>query len=170
MSRSAILLVGGMGTRLHPLTLSMPKPMLPVAGVPFTEHQILKARDAGISEIVAKAMAASARRAGGRPPRLRGGVGCGGIRLGCRDGSHLDRGAHRAHRRRHRCGDHAVERAVAGVEVLLAIGHLEEAGAEDGHVDRAAGVGQRALREVHRAVLVDIHRRQMRPHARAIVN
>ena len=52
MSRSAILLVGGMGTRLHPLTLSMPKPMLPVAGVPFTEHQILKARDAGISEIV----------------------------------------------------------------------------------------------------------------------
>lgn len=52
MSRSAILLVGGMGTRLHPLTLSMPKPMIPVAGVPFTEHQILKARDAGISEII----------------------------------------------------------------------------------------------------------------------
>jgi mannose-1-phosphate guanylyltransferase len=52
MSRSAILLVGGMGTRLHPLTLSMPKPMLPVAGVPFTEHQIVKAREAGITEIV----------------------------------------------------------------------------------------------------------------------
>lgn len=52
MSRSAILLVGGMGTRLHPLTLNMPKPMLPVAGVPFTEHQIIKAREAGITEIV----------------------------------------------------------------------------------------------------------------------
>lgn len=50
--RSAILLVGGMGTRLHPLTLNTPKPMLPVAGVPFTEHQIVKAREAGIEEIV----------------------------------------------------------------------------------------------------------------------
>ncbi len=49
---SAILLVGGMGTRLQPLTLSTPKPMLNVAGVPFTEHQIVKAREAGITEIV----------------------------------------------------------------------------------------------------------------------
>ncbi|CAN2244077.1 GCD1 Nucleoside-diphosphate-sugar pyrophosphorylase involved in lipopolysaccharide biosynthesis/translation initiation factor 2B, gamma/epsilon subunits (eIF-2Bgamma/eIF-2Bepsilon) [actinobacterium SCGC AAA044-D11] len=50
--RSAILLVGGRGTRLAPLTNNTPKPMLQVAGVPFTEHQILKARDAGITEIV----------------------------------------------------------------------------------------------------------------------
>ena len=50
--RSAILLVGGRGTRLAPLTNNVPKPMLQVAGVPFTEHQILKARGAGISEIV----------------------------------------------------------------------------------------------------------------------
>ena len=49
---SAILLVGGLGTRLHPLTLQTPKPMLPVAGIPFTEHQIAKARAAGIEEIV----------------------------------------------------------------------------------------------------------------------
>jgi mannose-1-phosphate guanylyltransferase len=41
-----------MGTRLHPLTLKTPKPMLQVAGVPFTEHQIRKAADAGITEIV----------------------------------------------------------------------------------------------------------------------
>ena len=52
MSTSAILLVGGMGTRLLPLTLKTPKPMLQVAGVPFTEHQIRKAADAGIAEIV----------------------------------------------------------------------------------------------------------------------
>ncbi len=52
VNRSAILLVGGRGTRLQPLTNNTPKPMLQVAGVPFTEHQILKARDAGISEIV----------------------------------------------------------------------------------------------------------------------
>jgi mannose-1-phosphate guanylyltransferase len=52
MSTSAILLVGGMGTRLMPLTSKTPKPMLQVAGVPFTEHQIRKAAQAGISEIV----------------------------------------------------------------------------------------------------------------------
>jgi len=52
MRTSAILLVGGMGTRLMPLTSKTPKPMLQVAGVPFTEHQIRKAAQAGISEIV----------------------------------------------------------------------------------------------------------------------
>ncbi|MCX6446958.1 MAG: NDP-sugar synthase [Actinobacteria bacterium] len=52
MKTSAILLVGGMGTRLMPLTSKTPKPMLQVAGVPFTEHQIRKASQAGISEIV----------------------------------------------------------------------------------------------------------------------
>ena len=52
MKTGAILLVGGMGTRLLPLTLKTPKPMLQVAGVPFTEHQIRKAAAAGISEIV----------------------------------------------------------------------------------------------------------------------
>jgi mannose-1-phosphate guanylyltransferase len=49
---SAILLVGGMGTRMQPLTLTTPKLMLKVAGIPFTEHQIIKAREAGITEIV----------------------------------------------------------------------------------------------------------------------
>ena len=49
---SAILLVGGFGTRLQPLTFKTPKPMLKLAGLPFTEHQIVKAREAGIKEIV----------------------------------------------------------------------------------------------------------------------
>ena len=48
----AVLLVGGQGTRLRPLTINTPKPMLPVAGVPFTVHQITRARDAGVSRIV----------------------------------------------------------------------------------------------------------------------
>lgn len=43
-----ILLVGGLGTRLKPLTNESPKPMLPVAGLPVTEHQILAAKRAGI--------------------------------------------------------------------------------------------------------------------------
>ncbi|MGV1036727.1 MAG: sugar phosphate nucleotidyltransferase [Candidatus Nanopelagicales bacterium] len=46
------MLVGGKGTRLRPLTNSIPKPMLPVAGVPVTEHQIARAREAGVSRIV----------------------------------------------------------------------------------------------------------------------
>ena len=48
----AVLLVGGQGTRLRPLTVNTPKPMLPVAGVPFTVHQITRARDAGVRRIV----------------------------------------------------------------------------------------------------------------------
>jgi mannose-1-phosphate guanylyltransferase len=48
----AILLVGGQGTRLRPLTISTPKPMLPVAGYACTEHQIALARQAGVGRIV----------------------------------------------------------------------------------------------------------------------
>ncbi len=48
----AVMLVGGKGTRLRPLTISVPKPMLPVAGVPVTEHQIARAREAGVTRIV----------------------------------------------------------------------------------------------------------------------
>jgi mannose-1-phosphate guanylyltransferase len=48
----AVLLVGGKGTRLRPLTINTPKPMLPVAGVPFTEHQIARARAAGVTRVV----------------------------------------------------------------------------------------------------------------------
>ena len=47
----AILLVGGRGTRLAPLTDSTPKPMLRIAGAPVTEHQIRKAAAAGVTEI-----------------------------------------------------------------------------------------------------------------------
>lgn len=39
-----ILLVGGFGTRLMPLTKNTPKPMLTVAGLPVTEHQLAMAK------------------------------------------------------------------------------------------------------------------------------
>jgi mannose-1-phosphate guanylyltransferase len=48
----AVLLVGGQGTRLRPLTLTTPKPMLPVAGVPFLSHQIANLREAGVYHVV----------------------------------------------------------------------------------------------------------------------
>ncbi|MEV6425330.1 NDP-sugar synthase [Streptomyces sp. NPDC051662] len=48
----AILLVGGKGTRLRPLTARTPKPMVPAAGVPFLTHQLARARAAGVEHIV----------------------------------------------------------------------------------------------------------------------
>ncbi|EID53629.1 sugar phosphate nucleotidyltransferase [Saccharomonospora xinjiangensis] len=48
----AVILVGGKGTRLRPLTLSAPKPMLPTAGVPFLSHMLSRIRAAGITHVV----------------------------------------------------------------------------------------------------------------------
>ncbi len=48
----AVVLVGGKGTRLRPLTLAAPKPMLPTAGVPFLSHLLSRIAAAGISHVV----------------------------------------------------------------------------------------------------------------------
>ncbi|MFF1422472.1 sugar phosphate nucleotidyltransferase [Streptomyces sp. NPDC058280] len=48
----AILLVGGKGTRLRPLTVHTPKPMMPAAGVPFLTHQLARARAAGVEHVI----------------------------------------------------------------------------------------------------------------------
>jgi len=48
----AVVLVGGQGTRLQPLTIRTPKPMLPFAGAPFLTHQITRLRAAGVEHIV----------------------------------------------------------------------------------------------------------------------
>ena len=48
----AVVLVGGKGTRLRPLTLSAPKPMLPTAGVPYLSHLFSRIREAGIRHVV----------------------------------------------------------------------------------------------------------------------
>ena len=48
----AVVLVGGKGTRLRPLTLSAPKPMLPTAGVPFLTHLLSRIRAVGITHVV----------------------------------------------------------------------------------------------------------------------
>jgi NDP-sugar pyrophosphorylase family protein len=52
MIRQALILAGGRGSRLGPLTRALPKPMLQVAGRPFLEHLISNLRRFGITRIV----------------------------------------------------------------------------------------------------------------------
>lgn len=48
----AMILAGGMGTRLRPLTFSIPKPLLPVGEKPILQKLIEQLRDAGITDLV----------------------------------------------------------------------------------------------------------------------
>lgn len=68
----AIVLAAGEGSRMRPLTSGRPKVMLPVAGRPFLEHIILRARGAGIDRFV-----------------LVVGFGQSAVRSHFKDGSHL---------------------------------------------------------------------------------
>jgi NDP-sugar pyrophosphorylase family protein len=47
----AVIMAGGFGVRLHPLTDEVPKPMLPVGDRPLIEHIITQLRDAGIRQV-----------------------------------------------------------------------------------------------------------------------
>ncbi len=47
----AIVLVGGFGTRLRPLTWSVPKPMLPVGHVPIIERLIANLAQGGVNNV-----------------------------------------------------------------------------------------------------------------------
>ncbi|WP_273689722.1 HAD-IIIA family hydrolase [Ketogulonicigenium vulgare] len=51
MLAQAVILCGGLGTRLGELTASTPKPMLPVAGRPFVEYLILEAARYGFKRV-----------------------------------------------------------------------------------------------------------------------
>src|SRR5688572_12626192 len=48
----AVILAGGMGTRLRPLTYTVPKPMLAVAGKPALAHTVEALTLAGCSEVI----------------------------------------------------------------------------------------------------------------------
>lgn len=48
----AVVLVGGEGTRLRPLTYSVPKPMAPLLGRPFIGWIIERLRKAGVDEVI----------------------------------------------------------------------------------------------------------------------
>lgn len=47
----ALILVGGYGTRLRPLTLSRPKPLVEFANKPILLHQIEALKQAGVVEV-----------------------------------------------------------------------------------------------------------------------
>ena len=48
----AVVLAAGEGTRLHPLTLTRPKHMIPLVGRPILEHLLLALKDAGIDDVL----------------------------------------------------------------------------------------------------------------------
>jgi len=47
----AVIMAGGLGTRLRPLTDEMPKPMLPVGGRPLLERTVARLREAGVRQV-----------------------------------------------------------------------------------------------------------------------
>jgi mannose-1-phosphate guanylyltransferase len=48
----AVILVGGQGTRLRPLSYHMPKSMMPVLNRPFLEHTLAYLKNYGVSEVI----------------------------------------------------------------------------------------------------------------------
>ena len=50
--RQAVILCGGLGTRLRPYTDTLPKPMIPVNGRPFLRYLVEQLREQGIERIV----------------------------------------------------------------------------------------------------------------------
>src|SRR5947208_1035804 len=46
-----IILVGGEGTRLRPLTYGTPKAMAPILGRPFLEHMLVYLRGYGVNDV-----------------------------------------------------------------------------------------------------------------------
>jgi mannose-1-phosphate guanylyltransferase / phosphomannomutase len=48
----AVILAGGLGTRMHPLTIDIPKPMLPFANKPIIEHTVELLKKNSITDIV----------------------------------------------------------------------------------------------------------------------
>jgi NDP-sugar pyrophosphorylase family protein len=67
----AVILAGGEGTRLRPLTLSVPKPVVPVVDRPFLRHQLDLLATVGVHEVVFSIAY--------QPERLRSVFGDGGL-------------------------------------------------------------------------------------------
>jgi len=48
----AVVMAGGFGTRIQPLTYSRPKPMLPIMNKPMMEHTMMMLKELGITEFI----------------------------------------------------------------------------------------------------------------------
>ena len=48
----AVIMAGGFGTRIHPLTISLPKPMIPLINQPIMEHIVNLLKCNGITDLV----------------------------------------------------------------------------------------------------------------------
>jgi mannose-1-phosphate guanylyltransferase/phosphomannomutase len=48
----AVIMAGGFGTRIHPLTISLPKPMIPLINRPIMEHIVSLLKHNGITDLV----------------------------------------------------------------------------------------------------------------------
>ena len=48
----AVVMAGGFGTRIQPLTNSRPKPMLPIINMPMMQHTMLTLKDLGITDFI----------------------------------------------------------------------------------------------------------------------
>ena len=48
----AVVMAGGEGNRLRPLTSNQPKPMVPVVGKPCMEHILELLREHGMNEVI----------------------------------------------------------------------------------------------------------------------
>jgi bifunctional UDP-N-acetylglucosamine pyrophosphorylase/glucosamine-1-phosphate N-acetyltransferase len=51
LAEQALILAAGKGTRMHPLTARLPKPLLPAGGAPFLEHQLRALAEVGVKRV-----------------------------------------------------------------------------------------------------------------------
>jgi MurNAc alpha-1-phosphate uridylyltransferase len=52
---TAVILSAGLGTRMRPLTLATPKPLLPLGGQPILAHTLAQLNEAGVTRIIVNA-------------------------------------------------------------------------------------------------------------------
>jgi mannose-1-phosphate guanylyltransferase / phosphomannomutase len=52
LMKKAVIMAGGFGTRLRPLTMSLPKPMVPISNKPMMEHIVNLLKNTGINDII----------------------------------------------------------------------------------------------------------------------
>jgi MurNAc alpha-1-phosphate uridylyltransferase len=73
---TAMVLAGGYGERMRPLTLTMPKPLVPLAGKPLIDHVLDRLADAGVKTAVVNVhylpdqLEAHVRQRQGRRPEI----------------------------------------------------------------------------------------------------